>query len=141
MPEWAKNLADQKKAQIERRLLKDEKELSDRKLVSANLPRMWEELREAVITALDQFNREMHTKFVTYEERSHNEITLKAETVSVHLNLNPEASCLYVHSTPYKLAVVDGNGVSWHSAQGNPISAKMLAESLVSQVVNVQPYS
>jgi hypothetical protein len=129
--EWAKNLADRKKQELEEKRLHQEKDLSDRKMLDANADKMWVEVRRAAIESCKELNSSMGSDYIKFEGASyHNAFTLVTPEQSCTVTFNPPTWLLSVQGSTYSL-VVEGSGVLWKNSQGNTLPSKSVAQNIV----------
>ena len=75
--DWAKNLAERKKSELEAKRLQQEKDLNDRKLLDSNADKMWVEVRRAASGCCKELNSSMGSDYIKFEGASyHNSFTL-----------------------------------------------------------------
>ena len=94
--EWAKNLADRKKSELEVKRLQQEKDLNDRKLLDTNADKMWVEVRRAAAACCKELNSSMGSDYIKFEGASyHNSFTLITPEATYTATFSPQTgSCL-----------------------------------------------
>lgn len=138
---WAKNLADRKKQELEGIRIQQEKDLSDRKMLTSQADSMWVEVRKEIDKAVKEFNEQMESQFVSYHAASaHDRIVLEINRDTHTILFMPQTWTLMGLSSSYKLAVVPGNGVVWKHENGNTFTAQLIARNEVTAAVNKRNY-
>ncbi len=138
---WAKNLANRKKRELEGIRIQQEKDLSDRKMLTSHADSMWVEVRKEIDKAVKELNAEMESEFISYHASSdHNRIVLEINRDTHTILFIPQSWSLHGLSSPYKLAVVAGNGIVWKHENGNTFTAQLIARNEVNAAVNKKNY-
>jgi hypothetical protein len=138
---WAKNLADRKKQELEGTRIQQEKDLSDRKMLNSHADPMWVEVRKELDKAVKEFNAQMESEFISYHAASaHDRIVLEINRDTHTIVFLPASWTLMGLSSAYKLAVVAGNGVVWKHENGNTFAAQLIARNEVTAAINKKNY-
>jgi hypothetical protein len=89
--DWAKNLAERKKSELEVKRLQQEKDLNDRKLLDSNADKVWVEVRRAAAGFCKELNSSMGSEYIKFEGASyHNSFTLITPETSYTVTFNPQ---------------------------------------------------
>jgi len=130
--EWARNLAERKKSELEAKRLQQEKDLNDRKLLDSNADKMWVEVRRAASACCKELNSSMGSDYIKFERASyHNSFTLVTPESSQTVTFNPQMWLLSAQGVTYTLFVAEGNTVKWKNAEGNTLPSETIAQNLV----------
>ena len=88
--DWAKNLAERKKSELEAKRLQQEKDLNDRKLLDSNADKMWVEVRRAAAGCCKELNSSMGSDYIKFEGASyHNSFTLITPEATLYGDIQP----------------------------------------------------
>jgi hypothetical protein len=130
--DWAKNLAERKKSELEVKRLQQEKDLNDRKLLDSNADKVWVEVRRAAAGFCKELNSSMGSEYIKFEGASyHNSFTLITPETSYTVTFNPQTWLLSAQGITYTLIVAEGNIVRWKDAQGNTLPPENVAQNIV----------
>jgi hypothetical protein len=130
--DWAKNLAERKKSELEVKRLQQEKDLNDRKLLDSNADKVWVEVRRAAAGFCKELNSSMGSEYIKFEGASyHNSFTLITPETSYTVTFNPQTWLLSAQGVTYTLVVAEGNTVRWKDAQGNTLPSESVAQNIV----------
>ncbi|MGA8142771.1 MAG: hypothetical protein WB987_02650 [Candidatus Acidiferrales bacterium] len=130
--DWAKNLADRKKSELEVKRLQQEKDVNDRKLLDANADKMWVEVRRAAAGFCRELNSSMGSDYIKFEGASyHNSFTLITPETTYTVTFNPQTWLLSAQGSTYTLIVADGNAVIWKHAEGTTMPSESVAQTIV----------
>jgi hypothetical protein len=130
--DWAKNLAERKKSELEVKRLQQEKDLNDRKLLDSNADKVWVEVRRAAAGFCKELNSSMGSEYIKFEGASyHNSFTLITPETSYTVTFNPQTWLLSAQGITYTLVVAEGNIVRWKDAQGNTLPPENVAQNIV----------
>lgn len=137
--EWARKLANEKRQKIEGANLRQQKELSDRRLLHASSDKLWIQLFRAAEAKVTELVEEMgDPNCITFHHASdHNQFYLQIGPQKQYVQFSPENWELSTNgpiSNDFKLAVLDGSFVGWIKANSGTASAytsEEIAELLV----------
>jgi len=130
--EWAKNLAERKKSELEAKRLEQEKDLNDRKLLDSNADKMWVEVRRAASGFCKELNSSMGSDYIKFEGASyHNSFTLITPETTYTVTFNPQTWQLSAQGVTYTLVVAEGHAVLWKDAQGTMLASEKVAQNIV----------
>jgi hypothetical protein len=130
--DWAKNLAEHKKSELEVKRLQQEKDLNDRKLLDTNADKMWVEVRRAAAGGCKELNSSMGSDYIKFEGASyHNSFTLITPETTCTVTFNPQTWLLSAQGVTYTLVIAEGNTVRWKDAQGNTLPSETVAQNVV----------
>ncbi|MGH9746245.1 MAG: hypothetical protein ACRD59_09075 [Candidatus Acidiferrales bacterium] len=130
--DWARNLAERKKSELEVQRLQQEKDLNDRQLLDANADKMWVEVRRAAAGYCKELNHSMASDYIKFEGASyHNSFTLITPETTYTVTFNPQTWLLSAQGTTYNLIVGESNAVAWKSADGKTLSSETVAQNIV----------
>jgi hypothetical protein len=130
--DWAKNLAERKKSELEVKRLQQEKDLNDRKLLDSNADKVWVEVRRAAAGFCKELNSSMGSEYIKFEGASyHNSFTLITPETSYTVTFSPQTWLLSAQGITYTLVVAEGNIVRWKDAQGNTLPSENVAQNIV----------
>jgi len=131
--DWARDLTERKKRELEEKRVQQEKDLSDRKLLTANAERMWDEVVKAMMEYVSEINSEMGSDYLTIEGSQHR-YNLKTPQVSYYsVDFTSQAWLLSAQGTTYKLAIIEGNGVVWQNTPFSNLSSQRVAQDIVAR--------
>lgn len=130
--DWAKNLAERKKSELEVKRLQQEKDLNDRKLIDTNADKIWVEVRRAAAGCCKELNSSMGSDYIKFEGASyHNSFTLITPETTCTVTFNPQTWQLSAQGATYILVIAEGNTVRWKDAQGNTLPSETVAQNIV----------
>ena len=130
--DWAKNLAERKKSELEVKRLQQEKDLNDRKLLDTNADKIWVEVRRAAAACCKELNSSMGDDYIKFEGASyHNSFTLITPETTCTVTFNPQTWQLSAQGVTYILVIAEGNAVRWKDAQGNTLPSESVAQNIV----------
>ena len=130
--DWARNLAERKKSELEAKRLQQEKDLNDRKLLDSNADKMWVEVRRAASGFCKELNSSMGSDYIKFEGASyHNSFTLITPEATYTVTFNPRTWLLSGQGITYTLVVAEGNAVFWKDAQGTTLASEKVAQNIV----------
>lgn len=130
--DWAKNLAERKKSELEVKRLQQEKDLNDRKLLDTNADKIWVEVRRAAAGCCKELNSSMGSDYIKFEGASyHNSFTLITPETTCTVTFNPQTWQLSAQGATYILVIAEGNTVRWKDAQGNTLPSETVAQNIV----------
>ncbi len=138
-PDWARQLAKQKKQELERKRLQAEKDLHETKLLDAHAEKMWVDVRKGISKYVEEYNRAMGSEEIQVVEIKPNNIELRAYGHSYSINFSPERWTLMAYSTMYEMKPVKGTKVIWRNSRGYEVSSDFLAQTEVTRAVNAKP--
>jgi hypothetical protein len=129
--DWAKNLAERKKRELETKRLQQEKDINDRKLLDSSADKMWVEVRRAA-GCCKELNSSMGSDYIKFEGASyHNSFTLITPETTYTVTFNPQTWLLSAQGVTYTLVIAEGNAVTWKDAQGNTLPSETVAQNIV----------
>jgi hypothetical protein len=130
--DWAKNLAERKKTELETKRLQQEKDLNDRKLLDSLADKMWVEVRRAAAGFCKELNSSMESDYIKFEGASyHNSFTLITPETTYTVTFNPQMWLLSAQGAAYSLVIAEGNTVLWKNAQGDTLPSESVAQNIV----------
>ena len=130
--DWAKNLAERKKRELEVKRLQQEKDLNDRKLLDASADKMWVEVRRAAAGFCKELNSSMGDDYIKFEGASyHNSFTLITPENTYTVTFNPQMWLLSAQGSAYTLVVTEPHGVIWKPAEGATLTSEAVAQNIV----------
>jgi hypothetical protein len=130
--DWAKNLAEHKKSELEAKRLQQEKDLNDRKLLDSNADKMWVEVRRAASGCCKELNSSMGSDYIKFEGASyHNSFTLITPEATYTATFSPQTWLISAQGVTYTLVIAAGNAVTWKDAQGNTLPSETVAQNIV----------
>ena len=114
MDEWINELIATKKQEAEGRRIRDEKELSDRRLLDAHIGEMWTKVRSAIRSFVQIFNEKTPGQSVCFEDGgSQTKCTLRVGTHETDIYFHRECWLISSPWETYRLTVIEGNEVVW----------------------------
>ena len=137
--DWARDLADRKKQELEGKRIQQEKDLSDRKMLDAHANPMWDELRQEIGKAVEEFNQAMGSAYITSHKAASgpDRVVLEMDGAThTILFMSQIWTVIGPGGYSYKLTVVAGNGVVWKNQNGNTFGSEMIARNEVTATVN-----
>jgi hypothetical protein len=136
--DWAQNLAEGLKKQEQEKRFRDEKDLSDRRMLEEHASPMWTEVRKAVWIRVQLLNEAagMGNNYITFndgEDNCHFTILLKRNSENV--TFEKRTQTIQFSSGSYKLNVIEGNGVVWKNGAGRESVSDDMAKEIVGEFV------
>jgi hypothetical protein len=112
--DWAKNLVERKKKELEERRIKQEKELKERNLVEARIEPMWKEVRDAAQKATEELNKGLGQQYIFFlRGEDGDRFNLKVEGTDNVVRIDRAAWTIFgARGKSYRLAVI-GETVVW----------------------------
>jgi hypothetical protein len=111
--DWAKNLAEHKKSELDAKRLQQEKDLNDRKLLDSNADKMWVEVRRAASGCCKDLNSSMGSDYIKFEGASyHNSFTLITPEATYTATFSPQTWLISAQGVTYTLVIAAGNAVT-----------------------------
>jgi hypothetical protein len=112
--DWAKNLVERKKKELEERRIKQEKELKERTLVESRIEPMWKEVRDASQKATEELNKGLGQQYIFFlQGEDGDRFNLKVEGTDNVVRIDRPAWKIFgARGKTYRLAVI-GETVVW----------------------------
>lgn len=112
--DWAKNLVERKKKELEERGIKQEKELKERNLLESRLEPMWKEVRGAAQKATEELNNGLGQQYIFFlQGEDGDRFNLKVEGTDNVVRIDRPAWKIFgARGKTYRLAVI-GETVVW----------------------------
>jgi hypothetical protein len=112
--DWAKNLVERKKKELEERRIKQEKELKERNLVESRIEPMWREVRDAAQKATEELNKGLGQQYIFFlQGEDGDRFNLKVEGTDNVVRIDRPAWTIFgARGKTYRLAVI-GETVVW----------------------------
>jgi hypothetical protein len=112
--EWINELVATKKQEMEGKRIRDEKELSDRRLLDAHAGEMWAKVRSALKSFVQAFNEGMSGQCVCFEDGgSQTKCILRVGTHETDIHFHRECWLISSPWGTYRLTVIEANEVVW----------------------------
>jgi hypothetical protein len=112
--DWIGGLVASKKQEQEKQLFKDEKDLSDRRMLDAHSEGKWSEVWDTAEKAVPEYNERMGRNCISFHgDPSHNKFSLRVGTQETDIRFDRQC---WVISSPYDvytLTIAEGNEVVW----------------------------
>lgn len=119
--EWARDLVESKKQELEEKRLNDEKDLSDRNLLDAHFVVMCPEVVDAAEKAVEELNQGMKKNCIDfYRESDNSKFILRVHTHSIDVRFDRRTCAIHSECGAYTLTVIEGNRVVWQSQERTP---------------------
>jgi hypothetical protein len=138
--DWAKNLADEKKRQLQDKRFRQEKDLSDRKMFEEHALPMWLEVRKAVSIRVQQLEKElgMGRNYINFNDSegpmggSDNcRFTISTNDRTENVYFEKRTRTIHSSSTIHTLEIIEGNGIVWKNESGKQFTPDEIARSIV----------
>jgi hypothetical protein len=142
MDSWARDLAERKNRELEAKLVQQEKDLSDRKMLTSHADPAWIEVRKQIDEAVKDFNEWAKPEnLISYHAASdHNRMVLQINNDTHTIVFMPSAWTIMGINASYKLSVIAGNGIIWKNDGGDVFTPQLIARNQVEAVVNKRNY-
>jgi hypothetical protein len=143
--DWARDLAEKKKKELDLKRAQEAKDLSDRQMLNGVIDQMWVDVREQTKKAVKEFNEAMESEYVIFRGASdHNSFTLETKGGVKHSVFLSRANWQITSGAGgdqrYALTIIAGNGVIWMDQSRSAFSAEEIAHAEVGTAVKPQGY-
>ena len=134
--EWAQKLVAQKKEKLAQENTIREKELSDRKLLTASALRMWDELRQAINQSIRELNEAMGEPWINVLPPSTDTaVDLKMGPREFYFLFSLETWRFTAGVFTYQLVVIPGKEIVWKQEQsGSNFTSEQVAKNEIARI-------
>lgn len=129
--DWAKNLVERKKKELEDRRIKEEKEAREQQMLDERIWPMWEEVRQSAQKATEELNNGMGFQYISFlSSEDANRFNLKVENTDYVVRLDRLARTIQgARGKTYTLVVI-GNSVVWRYEPVNYTSEQIARDQV-----------
>jgi hypothetical protein len=130
---WATDLAQRKKRELSAKATQQEKDLSDRKMLDANIDSYWKDVCEKIKIAVAEYNEAFQSESITlrFFGTDRLEIAVRNEQNPANLYLDRPRWTIVssLGGNSYTLTVIEGNGLVWKNRLDNRATNDMIAQA------------